>query len=51
MSKIDRPSEFANKLGVTTRTLQRWEAAGKLIAKRRPSGHRYYDEKEALTQP
>lgn len=46
MSKIYTPSEFANKLGVTTRTLRRWEATGKLIAKRRPSGHRYYDESD-----
>lgn len=46
MSKIYSPAEFAKKVGVTTRTLRRWEAAGKLIAKRRPSGHRYYDESD-----
>jgi predicted site-specific integrase-resolvase len=46
MSKIYRPSEFAKKLGVTTRTLRRWDADRKLVAKRHPSGHRYYDESD-----
>ncbi|MCP4117748.1 MAG: MerR family transcriptional regulator, partial [Desulfobacteraceae bacterium] len=32
--------------GVSTKTLQRWDASGKLKAKRRPSGHRYYDESD-----
>jgi predicted site-specific integrase-resolvase len=50
MSKIYTPSEFAKKLGITTRTLCRWEAAGKLVAKRRPSGHLYYDEAFAYFQ-
>jgi predicted site-specific integrase-resolvase len=44
MSKKYRPYEFANKVGVSTRTLRRWDATGKLIAKRTPSNHRYYDE-------
>jgi predicted site-specific integrase-resolvase len=46
MSKIYRPSEFAKRVGVTTRTLRRWDADGKLVAKRHPSGHRYYDESD-----
>ncbi|CAK0761329.1 putative resolvase [Gammaproteobacteria bacterium] len=46
MSEIYHPSELAKKIGVTTRTLRRWEAEGKLVAKRRPSGHRYYDESD-----
>jgi predicted site-specific integrase-resolvase len=44
MSKIYRPSEFAKKVGVTTRTLRRGDANGGLVAKRHLSGHRYYDE-------
>ncbi|KHD06163.1 recombinase [Candidatus Thiomargarita nelsonii] len=44
MSQKYRPHEFANKVGVSTRTLRRWDASGKLIAKRTVSNHRYYDE-------
>lgn len=39
-----RPHEFANKIGVSVKTLRRWDQNGKLIAKRTPSNHRYYDE-------
>lgn len=39
-----RPHEFAERLGVTVKTLQRWDASGKLPAKRTPSNHRYYTE-------
>ncbi len=39
-----RPHEFAEKLGVTVKTLQRWDKSGKLKAKRTPSNHRYYTE-------
>ena len=35
--------EFAKKLGVSVKTLQRWDTSGKLVAKRHPSGRRYYD--------
>jgi putative resolvase len=42
-----RPHEFAQKLGVTVKTLQRWDQSGKLPAKRTPSGHRYYNEEDA----
>jgi predicted site-specific integrase-resolvase len=33
----------AKELGVSTDTLRRWDAAGKLIAERTPTGHRRYD--------
>ena len=39
-----RPHQFAKKLGVTVKTLQRWDKSGKLKAKRTPSNHRYYTE-------
>lgn len=39
--------QFAEKLNVSVQTLRRWDAEGKLIAKRRASGHRYYDEEDA----
>lgn len=39
-----KPHEFAAKLGITVKTLQRWDASGKLPAKRTPSNYRYYTE-------
>ncbi|MBK1656225.1 IS607 family transposase [Allochromatium vinosum] len=44
MSKIYRINEFAKRIGKAPSTLQRWEREGKLVAKRHPSGHRYFDE-------
>ena len=34
--------EFADLLGVSTKTLQRWDKSGKLVAKRTQANHRYY---------
>ncbi len=39
-----RPNEFAKRLGVSVRTLHRWDKSGKLKAKRTPANHRYYTE-------
>jgi putative resolvase len=39
-----KPHEFAKKLGVTVKTLQRWDASGKLPAKRTVSNYRYYND-------
>lgn len=39
-----KPHEFAKRLGLSVKTLQRWDTAGKLPAKRTLSGHRYYTE-------
>ena len=41
-----RPGEFAKKVGVSVKTLHRWDETGKLPAKRTPSGHRYYLESD-----
>lgn len=41
--------EMAQKLGVSIKTLQRWDNSGKLKAKRTPSGHRYYTEDQYLS--
>ena len=41
-----RLHEFAKKLGVSANTLRRWDARGKLKAKRTLSNHRYYDESD-----
>lgn len=37
-----KPNEFAEMLGVSVKTLQRWDKDGKLIAFRNPSDRRYY---------
>lgn len=37
-------STFAKLIGVTMKTLQRWDADGKLKAGRYPSGRRFYTE-------
>ena len=37
-----KPNEFAEMLGVSVKTLQRWDKDGKLIAYRNPSDRRYY---------
>ena len=37
-----KPCEFAKKLNVSVKTLQRWDNAGILKAQRSPTGRRYY---------
>lgn len=39
-----KPHEFAKIVGVTVKTLQRWDNSGKLPAKRTPSNYRYYTD-------
>jgi len=39
-----RTKEFARKWGRSTKTVQRWDKSGKLVAKRTPSNQRYYTE-------
>jgi putative resolvase len=41
-----RINEFAARVGRSVQTVRRWEAEGKLVAKRLPSGHRYFDESD-----
>ena len=43
-----KPHEFAKKIGVSVKTLQRWDVDGKLPAKRTLSGHRFYTEDDLL---
>ena len=40
--------EFAKKIGVSNRTLVRWEKAGILIAHRTPTNRRFYTEEQVL---
>lgn len=46
MSKQYRINEFAERIGRTPGTVRRWEREGKLVAKRLPSGQRYFDESD-----
>ncbi|MBW4570325.1 MAG: IS607 family transposase [Tolypothrix carrinoi HA7290-LM1] len=39
-----KPHEFAKKLNITVKTLQRWDNSGKLPAKRTLSNYRYYTD-------
>lgn len=42
--KVYKINEMAEKLGVSIKTLQRWDVTGQLKAKRTPGNHRYYTE-------
>lgn len=46
MGKIYKINEFAKRIGKSTSTLRRWDAEGRLIAKRTLTGQRYYDESD-----
>jgi predicted site-specific integrase-resolvase len=46
MDRVYSISEFSKKVNVSPSTLRRWDRIGELKAKRRKSGHRYYDESD-----
>lgn len=46
MDKTFNISEAAEIIGVSVKTLQRWDRDGKLVANRTPSNRRYYTEKQ-----
>lgn len=39
-----KPKDFAEKIGVSVSTLQRWDREGILPAKRTPTDRRYYTQ-------
>jgi putative resolvase len=41
-----KPQEFAEMIGVSVKTLQRWDNGGKLKAFRSPTDRRYYTHKQ-----
>ncbi len=41
-----KPQEFAEMIGVSVKTLQRWDREGKLTAQRTPTDRRYYTHKQ-----
>lgn len=49
MSNNYRINEFAKRIGRSAQTVRRWEVEGKLVAKRLPSGQRYFDESDVKT--
>ena len=46
--KTYRLNEFSELINVSVKTLQRWDREGILIAKRTPTGRRYYTESQYL---
>lgn len=46
MEKTYNVGEVAEKIGVSVKTLQRWDRDGKLVAKRTPSNRRFYTESQ-----
>jgi hypothetical protein len=46
MKNIYKPKEFAAMLGVTVKTLQRWDNDDKLKAYRNPKNRRYYKREQ-----
>lgn len=43
-----KPKDFAEKIGVTVKTLQNWDNDGTLKAQRTPTNRRYYAEQQYL---
>lgn len=43
-----KPKDFAEKIGVTVKTLQNWDNEGTLKAQRTPTNRRYYTEEQYL---
>lgn len=41
-----KPKDFAEKIGVTVKTLQNWDNDGTLKAQRTPTNRRYYTEQQ-----
>ncbi len=46
--KIYNATEFAKLVGVSVKTLQRWDRLGILKAKRKASNRRYYTEEDRV---
>ena len=46
--KIYKPKEVAELIGVSVKTLQRWDKKGLLVAYRTPTDRRYYTHEQYL---
>lgn len=45
---VYKPNEFAKMVGVSTRTLRRWDASGLLKAYRTPTNQKYYTREQYI---
>ncbi len=43
---IYKPQKFAEMIGVSVKTLQRWDKSGKLKAHRTPTDRRFYTQEQ-----
>ena len=50
MEKTYNISEASRVIGVSVKTLQRWDREGKLVAKRTPSNRRYYTKDQIINE-
>lgn len=50
MEKTYNISEASRVIGVSVKTLQRWDREGKLVAKRTPSNRRYYTKDQIVNE-
>ncbi|MEV0808902.1 IS607 family transposase [Micromonospora sp. NPDC050200] len=46
MGSVYRIGEFAKRVGRSVSTVRRWEAEGRITARRLPSGQRYFDDSD-----
>jgi putative resolvase len=46
MATVYRIGEFAKRVGRSVGTVRRWEAEGRITARRLPSGQRYFDDSD-----
>ncbi|MEU2637339.1 IS607 family transposase [Micromonospora fulviviridis] len=46
MGGVYRIGEFAKRVGRSVSTVRRWEAEGRIVARRLPSGQRYFDDSD-----
>ncbi|MER5337570.1 IS607 family transposase [Micromonospora sp. NPDC002717] len=46
MGSVYRIGEFAERVGRSVSTVRRWEAEGRITARRLPSGQRYFDDSD-----
>lgn len=46
INMVLKPKEVAKLLGVTVKTLQRWDREGILVAYRTPTNRRFYKEEQ-----
>ena len=43
---IYKPKDFSKLIGVSVKTLQRWDKEGILVAKRNPKNRRFYTQEQ-----